>query len=77
VEQLGVLLVNRLDTGRISLALSHPGNDGGYWIARHEAGEEKIQQEGGNESDDEPGQLVTEVPQVSFQLITSGLSLHP
>jgi hypothetical protein len=71
-KQIYVLLINRLDPGRIAHALGKSCYDGCHRISRHQAGQDEIQDEGANKSNQEPTQLVKEIPSVSFQRRTSG-----
>jgi hypothetical protein len=68
VKQIRVLLINRLDPGRIAPhALGKPCYNGSYRISRHQAGQDEIQYEGENSRDQKPKQLVAKIPSVSLQ----------
>ena len=47
-KQFRILLIDLLDAGRIGHALRQPGDDGCHRIARHQARQDEIQQEGEN-----------------------------
>jgi hypothetical protein len=70
-KQVRVLLVDLLDAGRIGHALRQLCHDTCHRISRHQARQEEIQYDGENKGDQEPKQLVKEIPSVSFQRSTS------
>ena len=70
-KQVRVLLIDCLDAGRIGHALGKMRNNACDRISGHQARQGEIQNEGKNERDQEPGQLVKEVLSVAFQRNTS------
>jgi hypothetical protein len=70
-KQLRVLLINRLNPGRIAHPLGQPGDDSRHRITRHQARQDEVQDECSYQGDQEPKQLVKEIISVPFQRSTS------